>query len=314
MKVENTIIMNSNQRFKDTLGDLHSLAVDSAPHEGQNSTAIPAMSIYRRSVENPLIPSVLTPSMCLVLSGAKRINIGAEVIDYGAGEYLASVIDMPVSGHVLKASKEQPYIGIRIDFTSEEIMDVALRAKLEIEPQTGELNKGAFVGTADLDLLLILMRMLQLSEQSKEQPFLYELYMQELLYNLLSSRFGFFLTQQVQLFQQATGIGHVISWITKHFAQPFSIEDLAKENNMSPSSLHHKFKAITTMGPLQYQKQLRLLEARRLMLNDSMDAVEAALEVGYESPTQFSREYKRLFGQPPLRDIRSIHEKLVLST
>jgi AraC-like DNA-binding protein len=302
--------MKTKQNFQTTLDELRTLALENAPEEGQNFTVIPSISIYRRNAGNPLALSVLTPAICLVLSGAKRINIGAEVIDYCAGEYLASIIDLPVSGQVLEASEEIPYIGVRVDFTNEKIADVALRSKLNVEPQTRTLSPGAFVGKADLDLLHILSRMLNLNNNPKEQSFLYGLYMQELIYNLLSSRYGYFFIQQVQLFQQATGIGHVILWINKNFAQPFSIEELAKENNMSPSSLHHKFKAITTMGPLQYQKQLRLLEARRLMLNNSMDVVEAALEVGYESPSQFNREYKRLFGQPPLRDIKSVHNKL----
>lgn len=305
--------MSTSHSFQKALADLHALAIMMAPQEGQNLTAIPSMSIYRRSAENPLIPSVLTPSMCLVLHGAKRINIGTEVIDYRAGEYLASVIDMPVSGQVLEASKEAPYIGIRIDFTSDEIADVALRSKLDVEPQTGTLSPGAFVGKADIDLLHIMGRMLNLATKSKEQPFLSELYMQELIYNLLQSKYGCFLTQQIQLFQQAAGVGKAITWINKNYAQTFTVDELAKDNNMSTSSLHHKFKAITTMGPLQYQKQLRLLEARRLMLNDDLDATEAALLVGYESPSQFNREYKRLFGQPPLRDIRSVHDRLLVS-
>jgi AraC-like DNA-binding protein len=283
--------MKINDNFQTVLRELHTLSVIYAPKEGQNFTTIPYLSIYKRSEENPLIPSVLTPSVCLVLSGAKRINIGTQVIDYCAGQYLAAVIDMPVSGHVLEASRQSPYIGIRIDFTCEEIVDVALRAKLDIEKNISLLDPGAFVGKADSDLLLILTRLLNLQSKPEEQSFLSELYKQELLYNLLSGPYGYHFIQQVRLFQQATGIGNAISWIEKNFMQSFTVEELARENSMSPSSLHHKFKAITTMSPLQYQKQLRLLEARRLMLNESLDAATTAFNVGYESPSQFNREY-----------------------
>ena len=243
--------METNSIFETALRELHNLALESASMEGQNFTIISYMSIYRRSEKSSTIPSVLTPSMCLVLSGTKRINIGTEVIDYSVGEYLASVIDVPVSGQVLEASHKMPYIGIRIDFTNDKIADVALRSKVGIKPQQkkGTLNAGAFVGKADIGLLHILIHMLKLNNSKKEQPFLYDLYMQELIYNLLSSSYGHFLTQQVQLFQQATGIGQAITWIKENFEKSLTIEELAKRNNMSSSSLHHKFKAIVTIGP-----------------------------------------------------------------
>jgi AraC-like DNA-binding protein len=215
-----------------------------------------------------------------------------------------------VSGQILEASHESPYIGIWIDFNSDEIAEVALLSKMDLKPKKGSRNPGAFVGKADVNLLDILTRMLNLNGTTADPSFLSNLYKQELIYNLLNGSWGYLYAQQVHLFQQATGLRNTITWIKENYAKPFTIEELAKENNMSASSLHHKFKALTTMGPLQYQKHLRLLEARRLMLNESLDSIEAALEVGYESPSQFNREYKRLFGQPPLRDIKSVHTQL----
>src|SRR5258708_37386970 len=139
-----------------------------------------------------------------------------------------------------------------------------------------------------------------LNDKPKEAPFLSALIKREMIYILLSGDYGHLFFQQVFFDQQADGVGKAIAWIKENYARSFTVEELAKSSNLSVSGLHHKFKAITTLGPLQYQKQLRLLEARRLMLSGSMDATTAALEVGYASPSQFSREYRRLFGLPPL--------------
>lgn len=167
-------------------------------------------------------------------------------------------------------------------------------------------SAAALIGKSDTGLLELFERVLSLAHSSEPAPFLSVLMMREMIYRLVSGKYGHLFLQQALYDQQSDGIGKAIGWIKENFSRPFTAPELAKISNMSVSSLQHKFKEITTMGPLQYQKQLRLQEARRLMLTGSVDVTTAALEVGYESPSQFNREYKRLFSLSPLKDIREI--------
>jgi AraC-like DNA-binding protein len=221
------------------------------------------------------------------------------------------MIDMPASGQVIGVTKESPYIGLRIDFTTTEIASVVMEAEINVKSKDKMLSTAAFVGRSDADLLDIFIRLLKLIDKPREAQFLSALIKREMIFNLLSGDYGYLFLQQALFDQQADGIGKAIAWIKENFSRSFTVEELAKSSSMSVSGLHHKFKAITTMGPLQYQKQLRLQEARRLMLSGSMDATIAALEVGYESPSQFTREYRRLFGLPPLKDIKAVRESSV---
>lgn len=276
--------------------------------EGSTPTIIPYLSINRRSHSMPMSPGVLTPAFCLILQGRKKLHLGQDIIYYHAGDYLASVMDIPASGQVIDATEKSPYIGLRIDFTTEEIVSVVMEAEINVKQKDKKLNAGAFVGKSDAELLDSLVRLLKLVDKPKEVHYLSTLIKRELIYHLLSGDYGHLFFQQVLFDQQAVGVGKAIAWIKENYSRSFTVEELAKVNNMSVSGLHHKFKAVTTMGPLQYQKQLRLQEARRLMLSGSTDVTTAALSVGYESSSQFSREYQRLFGLPPLKDIKSIHK------
>jgi AraC-like DNA-binding protein len=280
--------------------------------EGTTPTVIPFLSVCRHSCESPLIRSVLTPSFCLILQGNKEFHLGQDILYYHAGDYVASVIDMPASGQVVGATRKSPYVGLRLDFTTQEIATVVMEAGIKVKLKDKKLKAGAFIGKSDTALLDSLIRLLQLVDKPKEAPFLSALLKREMIFHLLSGDYGHLFVQQALFDQQAAGIGKAITWIKENYSRSFTVEELAKSSNMSVSGLHHKFKAITTMGPLQYQKQLRLQEARRLMVNGSMDATTAALEVGYESPSQFSREYRRLFGLPPLQDIKAVRKSSVV--
>jgi AraC-like DNA-binding protein len=290
------------------LDQLITLAEGITKAEGRNQTSIPFLTIVRNTQQTPPIPAVLTPSFCLILQGGKRIHFGQDIVDARAGNFLASVIHMPGSAQVVGASKKSPYIGLRMDLTTKEIASVVMEAEINIKPKDKKLNIGAFIGKADVELLELFIRLLKLIDKPKDAPYLSALIKRETIFNLLSGDYGHLFFQQVFFDQQADGVGKAIAWIEANYARSFTVEELAKTTNMSVSGLHHKFKAITTMGPLQYQKQLRLQEARRLMLSGSMDATTAALEVGYESPSQFSREYRRLFGLPPFQDIKALRK------
>ena len=303
-----TLIRDNISLHQNVLNQIIALTEGVTKEEGRTRTVIPFLTIVRNTQQTPPIPAVLTPSFCLILQGGKRIHFGQDIIDCHAGNFLASVINMPGSAQVVGATKSSPYIGLRIDFTTKEIASVVTEAEISIKPKDKKLNIGAFVGKADAELLDLFIRLLKVIDKPKEASFLSALIKREMIFNLLSGDYGHLFFQQVFFDQQADGVGKAIAWIEENYARSFTVEELAKATNMSESGLHHKFKAITTMGPLQYQKQLRLQEARRLMLSGSVDATTAALEVGYESPSQFSREYRRLFGLPPFKDIKALRK------
>src|SRR5262245_13804076 len=266
--------------------------------DGVTQTVIPFLSIARSSKPTKTAHGVMTSSFGMVLQGRKTTQVGAKVIRYGPGNYVASLVDMPTCGQVVGATRDAPFIALKLAFDSAEICAVVLEAKLSVKPARGP-ELGAFVGIADVRLLAAVARLLKLVESPQEAAFLAPLYKREAIYRLLTGENGHLFCQKFVLDQHALGVGKAIEWLRKNFDQPLRVEHLARLSDMSTSSLHHKFKALTTVGPLQYQKQLRLQEARRLLLGGAADATTVALTVGYESPSQFSREYRRLFGLPP---------------
>lgn len=273
--------------------------------EGRTQTMIPFLTTMRYSRQTSEISGVLTPSICLILQGAKKLHLGHEVIDYHAGDYLVSVLDIPASAEIIGATKQSPYFGLRVEFSMEEIASVVMEAGLDFKPRNKKLNTGAYVGTADEGLVETFYRLLKLMEKPDANRYLSSLMKREMIFRLLSGDSGHIFFQQVMMDQQDEGIGKAIAWIKENYAQSLTIKELAKLSNMSVSGLHHKFKAVTTLGPIQYQKQLRLYEARRLMLGGAIHVTAAAMEVGYENVSQFSREYRRLFGSSPSKDIKA---------
>lgn len=298
----------SNFIKQKTLNTIIGMTERIAKIDGNTKTIVPFFSVTRHSHEIPITHGVMNPAFSIILQGRKEFHFGDETIHFNAGDFAASIIDMPVSVQVIGASKELPCISLRIDFTTSEIASVILDAKIEFNIKNKNLYLGAFVGKSDEELLDLFIRLLKLINKSKDTYFLSQLIKREMIYHLLSGEYGYLFFQQVLAEQQADGIGKAIEWIKENYKRSFTVEELAKSNNMSVSGLHHKFKAVTAIGPLQYQKELRLHEARRLMFSDSIDVTTAAMEVGYESSSQFTREYKRLFGQPPLKDIRALRK------
>ncbi|UKS29576.1 AraC family transcriptional regulator [Paenibacillus sp. HWE-109] len=280
--------------------------------EGRTETSVPFFSLVRRNRPTAIIPGVLTPSFCLILQGVKKLHLGQDTIYYGAGDFLVSLIDIPASGQVIGATWQSPHIGLRIDIKMDEIAAVMIDAGISVKPLDRKLGPAAYVGRSDEHLQLLFIRLLELRGKSEtEVRFLSSLIKREMIFRLLTGDNGHLFVQRVFMDQQNEGISRAIEWIKENYNRTFTIEEVARSSKMSVSGLHHKFKAVTTMAPLQYQKQLRLQEARRLMLNGSANATAAALEVGYESPAQFNREYRRLFGLPPLQDIKAFHRKPV---
>lgn len=294
-----------NEQVQLELQKLSKQALKYAPNEGQNPTAISYFEVLKSTKGTTLRHGILKPSFCVILQGNKKVLLGSEVLKYGAGFYLASLIDIPTSGQIIGASEKNPYLGLRIEYTNEEIASVIMEAKLEFK-KNEKVTPGAFKALASMDILETFQKIFKLLESPEKVPFLSLLLKKELIYHLLASEDGHLFFQNMILDPNSKGVGKAINWIKDNFDRPFTIEQLAKASSMSVSSLHHKFKAFMSMGPLQYQKQLRLQEARRLLMNGEDDATNVALRVGYESPSQFSREYRRLFGLPPMKDIKSM--------
>jgi AraC-like DNA-binding protein len=278
-------------------------------HNGQSGgrveTAIPFLSLYHSSQPTPVTRGVLKPSCCMILQGTKRLHLADDVLDYGPGEYLVVSVDLPAAGHIITASPDQPYLLLNIELDPQEIAAVVLEAKVDIEsPQP---VRGAFIGRSDAELQEALYKLVRLlNSPAQEAAFLAVGLKREIIYRLLTGATGRQLYQNIVLDQQDRGIGKAIAWLKDRFDQPVKVEDLAQATNMSVSTLHHRFKAVTTMGPMQYQKQLRLQQARTLLMQGDIDAATAAYKVGYESQSQFSREYRRLFGAPPMQDMKKL--------
>jgi AraC-like DNA-binding protein len=278
--------------------------------EGITPTAVPYLSVIRCDRQTTFEPGVITPSFCIIVRGHKRVHIGDEILEYSGGDSLSSLVAIPATGMVVGATRENPYIGLKIDLNLHEIASVITEAELKFEQETNTLRVGAFVGKATADVLETFLKMLQLLDKP-EEIYIAKLLKKEMIFRLLTGEYGHLFFQKALFDQTANGVGRVIEWIRHNYTEGFSIDELARSYGMSVSALHHKFKSITTMSPLQYQKQLRLQEARRLLVSGQMDATAAALEVGYESPSQFNREYRRLFGLPPLKDVKSFRQNSI---
>jgi AraC-like DNA-binding protein len=272
-------------------------------------TQIPFLSLIRSSHTTPVSRGVLKPSCCLILQGGKRVHLGTEVLDYGPGEYLVVTVDMPAAGHIVNATPDAPYLLMNIELDPGEIAAIVMEANIDVAPHAQPV-RGAFVGKSDAELLEALYKLLRLLHSSpQEAAFLCIGIKREIIYRLMTGEYGAALYQNIVLDQQDQGISKAINWLKLHFDRPIKVEELAQATNMSVSSLHHRFKAVTTMAPLQYQKQLRLQHARTLLLSGMVDATTAAYRVGYESQSQFSREYRRLFGAPPMQDVKRMRSK-----
>ncbi|KQW90308.1 hypothetical protein ASC94_18640 [Massilia sp. Root418] len=276
------------------------------PHDGRLETAVPFLSLLRASQPTPVTRGVLKPSCCVILQGNKRVHLASEVLDYGPGQYLAVSVDLPASGQVVNATPALPYLLLNIEFEPAEIAAVVAEARIDLNDGAQPV-RGAFVGSTDASLQEALCKLVALLDAPpQEAVFLAVGIKREIIYRLLTGPHGRQLYQNVVLDQQDRGIGKAIAWLKERYNQPVRVEELAQATNMSVSTLHHRFKAVTTMGPMQYQKQLRLQQARALLLNGGTDAATAAYQVGYESQSQFSREYRRLFGAPPMQDVKRL--------
>jgi AraC-like DNA-binding protein len=281
--------------------DLAGLLAQFTPEDGMHETALPRVALIRMSRPTEPLPHLHQPAVCIVVQGAKQVIVGQEVFTYDRAKHLIVSVDVPIVSHVTEASEEKPYLCLRLDLDPVAIAALLLETG---QPQ-GPPARGAGVGLGATtpEVLDAAARLVRLLGNPQDAPFLAPLIESEILYRLLHGEFGGRLREIATPDSRLVQVNRAISWIKLNFDQPFSMEALAAEARMSASALHEHFKTITALSPLQYQKQLRLQEARRLILSGHLDAASAGHQVGYESPSQFSREYARLFGAPPMRDL-----------
>ncbi|KRE99556.1 AraC family transcriptional regulator [Frateuria sp. Soil773] len=272
--------------------------------DGTHATALPALTLYRAQVPGVQLCAVYEPGLVLVAQGAKELQLGGETYRYDQANCLITSIDLPVSSQVVAASAERPYLCAMLRFDARRIGE--LLAGSRPAPAGGAGGRGIGAGPVDAPMMDAMLRLVRLLDSPADLPALAPLIECELLYRLLAGEQGPRLRHVATSGSRGQRVSHAIGWLKNHYREPLRIDALAEAVNMSASSLHHHFRALTAMSPLQYQKQLRLQEARRLLMARHCDVASAAHRVGYESPSQFSREYSRLFGAPPLRDVEQL--------
>ncbi|MET3552654.1 AraC family transcriptional regulator [Burkholderia sp. 567] len=285
----------------ETLSEIAAIIARNVSEDGFHPTPIERVVLVRSSTVTMPMPNVYRPQLCLVAQGRKEVTLGDRVFRYAPGRYGVVTYDLPVIGHVVEATPDKPYLCLYLDFDPVMLGELALR----VPPPPGAPSPliGKTVSDAGAALLDAALRLLRLLDDPAALPVLAPLAEQEILYRLLAGPDGARMRNITFSQGRVAQVGRAIAWIGQNFRERFSIERLAAEAGMSPSSLHEHFRAVTAMTPLQFQKQLRLQDARSLMLVQDIDVTTAALRVGYESPSQFSREYRRHFGEPPARDI-----------
>ena len=273
-------------------------------------TAIEGLTLLRSPHETRPRYRIYKPALCIVLQGAKWTTFGDRRIGYGAGQALVVSIELPALGRVEEASPDKPYLGMTVELDIGIMRDVM--AMLNPPPQAPAMvSSGMFVVEFEGSLVDCVRRIIRLLDTPDAIPALYPLIMREICYWLLTGPNGGEVASTVLANNHTHSVIHAIHALRDQFERPIRIDELAGRANMSPSAFHRQFKQVTSMTPLQYQKHLRLLEARRLMLTDAVNAETAAYQVGYESASQFSREYTRMFGCPPRRDIIRLHERVL---
>lgn len=270
--------------------------------------AIPGLFLARTS--KPMeTRAIHQPAFCFVIQGGKRAMLGEEIFWYDPGHYLLFTVDLPLVFKVEEASEEKPYFGFRLNLDPTLVASVIMETGIEMRKSDASV-KAINVNSINADLLNAVVRLIRLLETPKDLKVLSPLIIREIIYRLLIGGQGARLSHLMASTGDTHRISKAIGHLRENFDQPLKIENIAREFGMSVSGFHHHFKSVTAMSPLQFQKQLRLQEARRLMLGEDMDAANAGFRVGYEDPAYFSRDYKKLFGAPPQRDIAKIRSNL----
>jgi AraC-like DNA-binding protein len=271
--------------------------------DGVKATGIPGLSLYRKSAPTDCTSAAYEPYLIVFVQGEKRINVGGTTLVCNGSTFLLTSIDMPVVSQVTKASMEEPILALMLKLEMPAVREILSQEEFHL-PEAATGARGMAVGETTVELLNACSRLLDLLEAPQDISFLSNLIQREVIYRLLRGPQGKHLRAIATLGEQSNRTAKAVAWLRENYAKPLRVEELASVAQMGVSTLHHHFRSLTAMSPLQYQKQLRLHTARVRMMSDGLDAASAAFEVGYESPSQFNREYSRFFGRPPMRDIK----------
>ncbi|MDQ0135465.1 AraC-like DNA-binding protein [Neorhizobium galegae] len=288
--------------------EIASIAARFVPDEGEYQTDVEGLVISRRSTPSAPCHGSYRPCLAMVVQGKKSVQLGSDRIDYEPGSYLLTSLDLPVTWRVVEASPELPHFCMTLAINSEKLLDLLGRINMQRPSAAAAAQRGIVVNDATPEMSDAAVRLLRLLDSPSDIAAMAPLIEQEILYRVLIGPAGDQLVNMAIADSQGNRIARAIGWLRENFAKTLRIEELAEHVNMSASSFHHHFKSITAMTPVQYQKQLRLHEARRLMLFERLDAGTAGHRVGYQSPSQFSREYSRLYGASPARDVEALLE------
>jgi len=275
-----------------------------APTAGEHATPLPGLTLYRRTDTTPCYPATYEPSLNVFVQGQKRITLGGTTYLCDGSTFLLSSLDLPVVSQIVQASEAVPLLSMLLKLDMTAVREILNHAEFQSQNGSSEA-RGIAIGETTVDLLKPCSRLLDLLDAPEDIPFLSGLIQREIVYRLLRGPQGARLRAIATLGDQSHRTAKAVAWLRDNYRKPLRLEELAEVARMGMSTLHHHFRALTAMSPLQYQKQLRLVAARERMLIEGLDAASAAFEVGYESPSQFNREYKRFFGEPPMRDIKA---------
>src|SRR3989442_8220464 len=278
-----------------------------AMREDGPAQPLKGLHLYRSSLPLEPVHSVVEPSLCVIAQGSKEVLLGDSRYRYDPSHYLLATVELPRVSQVLEASKERPYLSLRLELAPPLVSSVMVEAG-HSSPRDHADVRAIDVSPLDVNLLDAFVRLVRLLDTPAEARVLLPLITREIIYRLLVGEQGARLRHLAILGGYTSHITRAVERLRQDFDQPLRIEDIARELGMSVSGFHHHFKAVTAMSPLQFQKQLRLQEARRLMLGEGLDAASAGYRVGYGNASHFTRQYKRLFGAPPMRDVEQLRE------
>lgn len=280
-----------------------------AKKDGRYQTTIPSLSFTRMSNMTEPNHGLYKTSLCIIAQGKKEALLSEESYIYGPEDYLVASVDLPVVAHIVEATPDAPYLALALEIAPNEILEV-LRELPKENNKKKNTERGLFVSQMKQPLLDAIARLVQLLDNPEDVPIMAPLIKKEIIYRIITEENGERLKQVALEGSSTNQINHVIKYIMQNYEKNMKVEELAEIANVSVSSLYRYFSEVTSMSPIQYQKQLRLQKARGLLISESANAADIAFRVGYESPSQFSREYARLFGRPPKKDIQYLEDKL----
>ncbi len=306
-------VSNNPSPAESGTANLARLLAACAPHDGTFELRIPGVHASRYSrINNECVHALRLPSLCILAQGAKSVIVGQEVYEYDASRMIVFSVALPVAAQVTQATQSKPYLSLKLDLDPRKIADLVLKVYphgLPALPGVQNIAKRAvYITPSEATIVDAATRLLECLGHPGDAELVAPLIVEEILIRLLRSPIGVRVAQMGFAESSVDRVAKAISWLRANFSQPMKVEDLAGLVHMSVSSFHAHFKSVTSMSPLHYQKTLRLQEARRLMLATMMDAGAASQRVGYLSPSQFSREYSRFFGNAPTKDIARLRQ------